>query len=218
MTIRYRFCPRKMALRRHVLENWLSGIDKLRKVNVSVTESIGDCWKERHSITVTRKKAILLIFKLLKIVLCSSCDGVPYKIQKEKWSGLQFTRTDYLSLVLTLLRLRWTICTFIFLSEVRHNAHFISNWEHKLLSLPSLNRQLVSPIHGVGLEKGEGVGTANLNGHLCSLHLPPWPTKWSRTLPLPVSRGATVAKYIYNVCSVDFQMESSVCLRSCIVR
>jgi hypothetical protein len=34
---------RKMALRRHVLENWLSGIDRLRKVNVSVIESIADC-------------------------------------------------------------------------------------------------------------------------------------------------------------------------------
>jgi hypothetical protein len=33
--------PRKMALRRHVLENLLSGIDRLRKVNV--TESKADC-------------------------------------------------------------------------------------------------------------------------------------------------------------------------------
>jgi hypothetical protein len=32
-----------------------------------------------------------------------------FKIQKEKWLGLQFTRTDYLSLVLTHLRIRWTI-------------------------------------------------------------------------------------------------------------
>jgi hypothetical protein len=33
----------------------------------------------------------------------------PFKIQKEKWPGLQFMRTDYLSFVLTPLRIRWTI-------------------------------------------------------------------------------------------------------------
>ncbi len=33
----------------------------------------------------------------------------PFKMQKEKWPGLQFTRTDFLSLVLTPLRIRWTI-------------------------------------------------------------------------------------------------------------
>ncbi len=33
----------------------------------------------------------------------------PFKIQNEKWPGLQFTRTDYLSLGLTPLRIRWTI-------------------------------------------------------------------------------------------------------------
>jgi hypothetical protein len=43
------------------------------------------------------------------MVLCSFCDGVPLKFKKEKWPGLQFTRTDYLSLVLTPLRIRWTI-------------------------------------------------------------------------------------------------------------
>ncbi len=62
-------------------------------------------------------KAILKIFKPLKKVLCSFCDGVPlkfkkngrvsslqllwwwcpFKIQKEKRAGLQFTSTDYLS-------------------------------------------------------------------------------------------------------------------------
>ncbi len=33
----------------------------------------------------------------------------PFKIQTEKWPGLQFTRTDYLSLVLTPLKICWTI-------------------------------------------------------------------------------------------------------------
>jgi hypothetical protein len=42
------------------------------------------------------------------MVLCSSCDG-PFKIQKEKRAGLEFTSTDYLSLLLTTLRIRWTI-------------------------------------------------------------------------------------------------------------
>jgi hypothetical protein len=42
------------------------------------------------------------------MVLCCSCDGVPLK-EKEKLTGLQFTSTDYLSLVLTPLRIRWTI-------------------------------------------------------------------------------------------------------------
>jgi hypothetical protein len=35
--------------------------------------------------------------------------GVPLKVNKKNWPGLQFTRTDYLSLVLTPLRIRWTI-------------------------------------------------------------------------------------------------------------
>jgi hypothetical protein len=33
----------------------------------------------------------------------------PFKIKKEKLGGLQFFSTDYLSLVLTPLRIRWTI-------------------------------------------------------------------------------------------------------------
>jgi hypothetical protein len=32
-----------MALHRYDFKNWLSGIDRLRKVNVSVTDSIADC-------------------------------------------------------------------------------------------------------------------------------------------------------------------------------
>ncbi len=33
----------------------------------------------------------------------------PFKIQKEKRAGLQFTSTDYLRLLLTPLRIRWTL-------------------------------------------------------------------------------------------------------------
>ncbi len=54
-------------------------------------------------------KAILQIFKPLKMVSCSSCDGVPLKFKKKKRAGLQFISTDYLSLLLTPLRIRWTI-------------------------------------------------------------------------------------------------------------
>jgi hypothetical protein len=43
------------------------------------------------------------------MVLCSSCDGVPLKFKKEKWAGLQFTSTDYLSIVSTPFRICWTI-------------------------------------------------------------------------------------------------------------
>ncbi len=39
------------------------------------------------------------------MLLLSWC---PFKIQKEKQEGLQFTSTDYLSLLLTPLRIRWT--------------------------------------------------------------------------------------------------------------
>ncbi len=54
-------------------------------------------------------KAILLIIRPLKRVLCSFCDGVPLKFEKEKRADLKFTSTDYLSLVLTPLRIRWTV-------------------------------------------------------------------------------------------------------------
>jgi hypothetical protein len=43
------------------------------------------------------------------MVFCYSCDGAPFKIQKEKRAGLQFTSKDYLSLLLTPPRIRWTI-------------------------------------------------------------------------------------------------------------
>ncbi len=101
---------RKMALLHPILENWLSGISRLRKVNLSVTESIADCWKERHSVTLTRQNHFfyLLTSENGFLLILWRCP-FKIKIQKEKWPGLQFTRTDYLSLVLTPLRIRWTI-------------------------------------------------------------------------------------------------------------
>jgi hypothetical protein len=49
----------KMAFRLKVLENWLSGDDRLLKVYVCVTESIADCWKERSSITLSRQRQLI---------------------------------------------------------------------------------------------------------------------------------------------------------------
>jgi hypothetical protein len=43
------------------------------------------------------------------MVLCSFDNGVPLKFQKKHAVGLQFTSTDYLSLVLSPLRIRKTI-------------------------------------------------------------------------------------------------------------
>jgi hypothetical protein len=46
------------------------------------------------------QKAISYNFQLLlKIVLCSSYDGVPSKFKHEKWASLQFTSMDRMSLV-----------------------------------------------------------------------------------------------------------------------
>jgi hypothetical protein len=42
------------------------------------------------------------------MVFCSFCDGVPLKFEKKR-ADLQFTSTDYLSIVLTPVRIRWTI-------------------------------------------------------------------------------------------------------------
>jgi hypothetical protein len=74
--------PRKMALRRHVLENGLSRIDRLRKVNASVEESIVDCWKERRSVTLTRQSHLINLWAdengfMLLLWWC------PFKIQEE---------------------------------------------------------------------------------------------------------------------------------------
>jgi hypothetical protein len=66
-----------------MFRNWLSGIDRLRKVNVSVTERIADHWKLRRSVTLTRQSQLSSL-KPLKMVLCCSCDGVPLKFKKKK--------------------------------------------------------------------------------------------------------------------------------------
>ncbi len=52
------------------------------------------------------------------MVLCSSCDGVPFKIWKENRTGLQFTSTDYLSIVLTPVRIHWTVPWKISFAEI----------------------------------------------------------------------------------------------------
>jgi hypothetical protein len=61
------------------------------------------------------RQSHLTNLKPLKMVLCSSW-WCPFKIQKEKRAGLQFTSTDYLSLLLTPLRIRWTIPLTYFFS------------------------------------------------------------------------------------------------------
>ncbi len=43
------------------------------------------------------------------MVLCFFCDGVPLKFDKKNKAGLQFTSTDYLSIVLTPGRIRRTV-------------------------------------------------------------------------------------------------------------
>jgi hypothetical protein len=57
-------------------------MNKLRKVNVNITESIAAAENSAVA-SLCPDKAILLIFKPLKMVLCSSCDGVPLKFKKK---------------------------------------------------------------------------------------------------------------------------------------
>jgi hypothetical protein len=64
----------------------------------------------------------------------------PFKIQKEKWPGLQFTRTDYLSLLLTTLRIRWTIP----LISVSMAIDILLKKEELNMRLLSVSRQLIS--------------------------------------------------------------------------
>jgi hypothetical protein len=47
--------------------------------------------------------------KLLQLVLFSSCEGVAFKKKKKKWWTSSIPSTDYLSRVLTPLRIRWII-------------------------------------------------------------------------------------------------------------
>jgi hypothetical protein len=53
-------------------------------------------------------KAILLIFKPLKMVLCSSCDGVPLKFKKKNGRASSF-EDGLIERVLTPLKICWTI-------------------------------------------------------------------------------------------------------------
>jgi hypothetical protein len=57
---------------------WLSGIERLQKINVIVTTRKANCWKERCSVTLSRQSQLISL-KLLTMVLYFSCDGVPLK-------------------------------------------------------------------------------------------------------------------------------------------
>jgi hypothetical protein len=59
----------------------------------------------------------------------------PFKIQKEKWAGLQFTSTDFLSIVSTPLRIRWTIPLSIVLCPVCGSVQIVAS----ILRLPILS-------------------------------------------------------------------------------
>ncbi len=54
------------------------------------------------------RKTISVIFKLLKMFLCTTFDGIPLKFKKKDERGPQFTSTDQMSLVSTLLSIGWT--------------------------------------------------------------------------------------------------------------
>jgi hypothetical protein len=73
-----------------ILVSYLTETEKCRRVNLI---------RQSH---LTNLKAAENGFMLL-LWWC------PFKIQKEKRAGLQFIRTDYLSLLLTPPRIRWTI-------------------------------------------------------------------------------------------------------------
>jgi hypothetical protein len=78
----------------------------MRKVNVSVIESIADL-KTAPRLTLTRQSQLGSLTPT-KMVQCYSCDGVPLKYKKKR-EGLQFTSTGYLSLVLASLRICWAV-------------------------------------------------------------------------------------------------------------
>ncbi len=61
----------------------------------------------------------------------------PLKIQKEKRAGLQFTGSDYLSSLLTPLRIRWTIPLRQSYTKKQHVV--VVEWEPKTDSKESLN-------------------------------------------------------------------------------
>jgi hypothetical protein len=76
-----------------------SGIDEIAASHLTKTEKCQkvDLIRQSHLINLA----------VPEIGLCSYCDGVPLKFKKK--NGLQFTSTDYLSLLLTPLRIHWTI-------------------------------------------------------------------------------------------------------------
>jgi hypothetical protein len=57
------------------------------------------------------------------MVLCSSCDGVPLKR-----AGLQFTSTDYLSIALTPVRIRWTVPLKPFSGIIQYNVEKVGRF------------------------------------------------------------------------------------------
>jgi hypothetical protein len=73
--------------------------------------------------------AILQIFKPLKMVFCSSYDGVPLKFKKKKRAGLQSTSTDYLSLLLSPLRIRWTISLTTLFKNTKNSPGVLTRGE-----------------------------------------------------------------------------------------
>jgi hypothetical protein len=66
-------------------------------------------WRRKNAEkSIWSDKAISSIRKSLKMVLCSSCDGVPLN-SKRKQAGLQFRSADRMSLVSTTLRICLTL-------------------------------------------------------------------------------------------------------------
>jgi hypothetical protein len=118
-----------------------SGIDKIPVSHLILRR------QKNAGKSIWLEKAILQIFKPLKMVLCSSCEGVPLKF-KNKNGGLQFTTTDYFGLLLTPLRIRWTIplrwhqihisscnCTKVFLYPLGHAQRAVASI-CKIYSIP----------------------------------------------------------------------------------
>ncbi len=59
--------------------------------------------------TTVKQKALAIFYGAVENGFLLLLWWCPFKIQKEKRAGLQFTSTDYLALLLTPLRIRWTI-------------------------------------------------------------------------------------------------------------
>ncbi len=109
----------------------------------------------------------------------------PIKIQKEKLPGLQFTTTDYLSLVLTSLRIRWAIHTF----KDSFRARLVGvNWSEHLPQVLLGLLVCIPPNDDLGLSLAELVLGTNLV----------LPGEFLDTLELPaVSLSSTVKHLLY---------------------